>query len=176
MYSTRYSNRSKSARINIYHDGLVVITLPKNLLNISVQDLISQKSSWIFRKLDFLLSLQVNPDISVDSVEHFSSKKLEAKDVISKRVDELASMYGFEFEKIRIKKLKTRWGSCSSKKNLNFNYKILFLPEDIRDYIIVHELCHLRQMNHSKKFWQEVENIIPDYKIKIETLKKYRMR
>ncbi|MGI5841594.1 MAG: M48 family metallopeptidase, partial [Patescibacteria group bacterium] len=71
--------------------------------------------------------------------------------------------YGFKFGKITIKAQKTKWGSCSKKGNLNFNFKIMVLPKDIRDYIIVHELCHIKEQNHSNKFWNLVAMTIPDY-------------
>lgn len=89
---------------------------------------------------------------------------LKAKEYIPKKVNELAKLYGFTYNKISVKRLKSRWGSCSSKKNLSFNYKLLYFNTKIIEYVIVHELCHLSQMNHSKNFWKLVEQIIPDYK------------
>ena len=77
------------------------------------------------------------------------------------------------FNRVRIKNVKTIWGSCSSKKNLNFNFKLSFLPEALIDYVFVHELAHLKHMNHSKAFWSEVEKQIPDYKKRREELKRY---
>jgi predicted metal-dependent hydrolase len=78
---------------------------------------------------------------------------------------------GVKYERIAIKFQKTRFGSCSTKKNLNFNALVALMPSEILDYVIVHELSHLNQMNHSKAFWQEVEKIIPDYKKKRKWLK-----
>ena len=75
------------------------------------------------------------------------------------------------FNKIFIKNQKTRWGSCSSAKNLNFNYKILFLPYDLAEYLVVHELCHLEHMNHSKDYWNLVEYVLPNYKMSHKRLK-----
>lgn len=93
-----------------------------------------------------------------------------ASEYIPKRVNELAVMHGFKYNKVRVKKLTSRWGSCSSKKNLSFNYKLISYSRKVIDYVIVHELCHLKEMNHSKKFWQLVESILPDYKDSKKTL------
>ena len=71
---------------------------------------------------------------------------------------------GVSYGRITVRHQKSRWGSCSSKNNLNFNCLMMLTPPDVRNYIIVHELCHLKQMNHSPAFWQEVERIMPGYR------------
>ena len=101
-------------------------------------------------------------------VRKFSHKDyLDNKDkalaFVKDRVNFYNQKLGFSFNKISIKNQKSRWGSCSSKKNLSLNYKILFLNKEQQDYIIVHELCHLKEFNHSKNFWSLVEKIIPNY-------------
>jgi len=80
------------------------------------------------------------------------------------RANRYAGIYRCRFNKITIKNQKTRWGSCSKKGNLNFNYRILFLPEETRDYIVVHEICHLKELNHSRKFWALVAQVFPNHK------------
>ena len=81
------------------------------------------------------------------------------------RIKYFNSFYNFKINRIAIKNTSARWGSCSSKKNLNFNYKIIFLKPKLADYLIVHELCHLGELNHSKRFWALVKQTIPDYGI-----------
>lgn len=95
---------------------------------------------------------------------------LKAKEYIPIRVNELAHKYGFSYNKVSVKRLKSRWGSCSSKRNLSFNCKLLYFNTKVIDYVIVHELCHLVEMNHSKNFWKLVEQFIPDYKIYKHTI------
>ena len=90
----------------------------------------------------------------------------QAKIWIPKRVRFFASQMGEQYKNIIIKNQKKRWGSCSSDRNLNFNWRLIRMPKDIIDYVVVHELCHLKQMNHSKAFWDEVEKVLPDYKIR----------
>ena len=93
-------------------------------------------------------------------------KYKEAARILAKRkVAQYNQRYGFLVNRIAIKNSKTRWGSCSKKGNRNFNYKIALLPEALADYIIVHELCHLGEFNHSKKFWALVARVIPHYKV-----------
>ena len=87
----------------------------------------------------------------------------EARALVHARLAHFAPMYGVELRKVFIKNHKSRWGSCSTKGNLNFNYKIVLLPPEVADYIIVHELCHLREFNHSARFWALVAEMVPNY-------------
>jgi len=93
-----------------------------------------------------------------------------------KKVAKFNKIYGFEYNKINIKNQKTRWGSCSKKGNLNFNYKIALLPERMAEYIVVHELCHLGEFNHSRKFWNLVAKTMPEYQEITEDLKRSGLR
>ena len=87
-----------------------------------------------------------------------------AKDIIEDRVNELANSYGFKPNQVRIKSMRTRWGSCSSLKNLNFAWTLICLSMDLIDYVVIHELCHLKHMNHSSSFWNLVASFCPQYK------------
>ncbi len=91
--------------------------------------------------------------------------KKEAERYIPKRVEYFSGKAGFVYNKVVIRGQKNRWGSCSSNGTLSFNYKLMYFNNKIIDYVVVHELCHLKEMNHSKKFWKLVEAIMPDYKI-----------
>lgn len=97
------------------------------------------------------------------AIERFYRK--QAKDYLSQRTQEIADELGFQFERITIKNQKTRWGSCSTGRNLNFNLRLMMTPPDAIDYIIIHELCHLVHMNHSKAFWNLVAKYNPTYKV-----------
>jgi predicted metal-dependent hydrolase len=94
-----------------------------------------------------------------------------ARAVITARVKYFAGQYDFAYGRIAIKNQKRCWGSCSTKGNLNFNYKLVFLPSEIIDYIVVHELCHLRHFHHRAEFWAEVAVILPDYKTSLNALR-----
>lgn len=104
---------------------------------------------------------------------HYLKHKEQAKQVITERVVHFASTYNFSYGKIAIRNSRRSWGSCSNAGNLNFHYRLLFLPPEIRDYVIVHELCHLRVFNHSQAFWSEVEQIMPNFQQYRKILKQY---
>ena len=87
-----------------------------------------------------------------------------AKVYLPRRVVELAERHGFEYETVRVKNQKTRWGSCSAKRNINLNLRLMMAPDDAIDYVIIHELCHLRELNHTPAFWALVESLCPDYR------------
>jgi len=93
----------------------------------------------------------------------YLANKERALDFVYARVALYNEIYNFNFNRISVKNQKTRWGSCSEKGNLNFNYRIVLLPIEMADYIIVHELCHLGELNHSPKFWNLVARAMPNY-------------
>ena len=105
------------------------------------------------------------------SHEHYQKHKEEARSLTLARLNHFNKHYNLTWNRIAIRDTKTRWGSCSAKKNLNFNYRILFLPPHLQDYIIVHELCHLKHLNHSQDFWSLVAETVPNYKNNIKELK-----
>ena len=99
-----------------------------------------------------------------------------ARRLVNERIEYFNSVYGFKVGRVAIRNQKTRWGSCSKRGNLNFNYKIVLLPSHLADYIIVHEICHLGEFNHSKRFWSLVAKTVPDYLKVRKELKKYLTR
>lgn len=92
----------------------------------------------------------------------YKKYKENARSLLKERLEFFNTHYGLRYGRVAVKNHKSRWGSCSSKKNLNFNYRIIFLPPELRDYIVVHELCHVREFNHSKKFWSAMAETLPD--------------
>ncbi len=109
---------------------------------------------------------------SVKSRTHFLEYKERARALVLGRIEHVNALYKFSYGTVVIRNTVSRWGSCSSKHNLNFNYKIVLLPTHLADYIIVHELCHLGQFNHSAKFWALVALADPDYVAHRAELKK----
>ena len=94
----------------------------------------------------------------------YVSKKIDAQKKVRAKVEIFNTFYNFTYKKITVRNQRTRWGSCSKNGGLNFNYRLIYLPEKLLDYVVVHELCHLKEFNHSRRFWDLVFQTIPDYK------------
>jgi len=99
--------------------------------------------------------------------------KKQAISVIDRRVKELSVKTGVDYNKVTVRSQRTRWGSCSQKRNLSFNWKLVMLPRLVLDYVVIHELLHIREMNHSRKFWELVYQYCPDYKKHRKWLRSY---
>lgn len=168
-YQIRVSDRAKRMRLAVLFGGKVVVTLPRGINETVAEKFIKQKSTWIISKIDFFQKTKKTKKINLN-YDDFEGNKDKAFDLALKRVKHFSKIYNFKFGQIKVKRLKTRWGSCSGN-NLNFNYKIIFLSTKMRDYVIVHELCHIKEPNHSQKFWNLVAQTIPNYK---EITKKLR--
>lgn len=171
-YTLKESKRAKRMRLTIRCAGDFIVTKPFRLSQDIVENFIREKANWILSKLKYFKQFKNNP-LFIDNKKEYLDHKKEAFNLISERIDYYNKIYQFDFNRISIKNQRTRWGSCSNKKNLNFNYRILFLPKKIADYIIVHELCHLKELNHSRKFWNLVAKAVPDY---LEIRKELRNR
>ena len=131
---------------------------------------INEKEDEAIKKVE----ARVNTSNSLNhlTVEDVQELAKQAKKIIPLRVAYYADILGVNYGRIAIRSQKTRWGSCSAKGNLNFNCLLMLVPEEIMDYVVVHELCHLIELNHSSSFWSEVERILPDYKERRKWLKK----
>ncbi len=105
---------------------------------------------------------------------NYLAAKARARKLVRDKIKLFAPILGVEKKvgNISIKDLRTRWGSCSSQGNLNFHYKLVLIPEELADYVVVHELAHLAELNHSARFWEQVRRVIPDYKKKILQLRR----
>ncbi len=162
-YILKVSPRARGVRLSVHPGGDFVVTAPKYISTNFIEQFILRKAEWVLGKIDYLSKFPKSLR-AVNSKVEYKKYKAEALRLVEIKIAKYNAIYGFKFNKISIKNQKTRWGSCSKKGNLNFSYRIALLTERQADYIIVHELCHLGEFNHSRNFWDLVARTMPDYK------------
>ncbi|MEA2113045.1 MAG: M48 family metallopeptidase [Patescibacteria group bacterium] len=174
-YVLRTSRRAKRARLSVELGGRLVATRPFGLSEEVIERFIRQKSKWVLSKIDYFKRFKGAPFSGGDEKEYLKNREKALK-FARERIAYYNKIYNFNYNKISVKNQKTRWGSCSQKGNLNFNYKIILLPIEMADYIIIHELCHLGELNHSPKFWNLVARTTPNYLEIRKGLRNIRLR
>jgi len=170
-YTLRLSKRARRMRLAIYRDGAFVVTAPQFVGLTTIEQFILRKSEWVIGKIEYFKQFSGRIFIK-NTKQEFALHKESALMLAIERMAHFNEIYQFSWGKVTIRNQKTRWGSCSKKGNINFNYKIALLPAHIADYIIVHELCHLKEFNHSRNFWNLVAQAIPGHREVRAELKK----
>lgn len=170
LYQLKISRRARRVRLSVAHDSSVVLTVPWAASVNKARDFLTSKTAWVLKKLDYF---QRNKHLLrfITSKREYRKLKPAALALAKSKVSEWNQFYNFAYKRINIRNQKTRWGSASKKGNLNFNYKIIHLPQKLLDYLVVHELCHLREFNHSKKFWDLVAQTMLNYRAHRRELK-----
>lgn len=172
-YTLIRSNR-KSVAIQIKPGGEVVVRAPLRLSKRNIQLFVNSKEAWIRKHLETVeKSLDVFPEQDKFSRTELEELGEQALKTIPERVRFYAEKIGVTYGKITIRNQRTRWGSCSSLGNLNFNCLLMLTPSEVLDSVVVHELCHRKEMNHSKKFYEEIYKVYPDYDRCHKWLKEY---
>jgi predicted metal-dependent hydrolase len=157
----------RSLRITIRHTGEVIISAPRFMPDAFIGSFVSRKVEWIRDKQAHFASRPVSAYsllLHKRDRREFKALKGKALTILTERLEHFNKQYYFKYGHISIRDQHSRWGSCSAKGNISFNYKLILLPDDLRDYVVVHELCHLGELNHSRKFWALVGRAIPEYK------------
>lgn len=157
----------KTIGIQIMPDGSVVVRCPKRMRRDDIKRFVESKSNWIEKHLAGR-DLAAPEKLTEQEVKLLREK---TRKLVTERAKHYAAIIGVQYNQITIRTQRTRWGSCSSKGNLNFNCLLGLTPPEVLDYVVVHELCHLIEMNHSKQFWDAVERTLPDYKVHRKWLK-----
>lgn len=173
-YSLKVSARARNLRLTVYPEEGLVVTAPYLMGRGIVEKFMIKKAKWIMKKLENFALTHSGQRVGNGRKQYLETKE-KARDLVTRRLDYFNSSYNFQFNRISIKNHKSRWGSCSKKGNLNFNYRIALLPDHLVNYIIVHELCHLKELNHSKNFWNLVCETLPRYKEIRKELHKMRI-
>lgn len=200
-YTVRFSNR-RTVSVKITYDGKVIVTCPQGTSCAKIDGFISKKSEWINKHLSAISNRNSSftdvinfKKILVGGKEYdfaigdgdFFTDRIVVKDIdklrkfyidyfssdFIKLFEEICFKTGLKANSVKFKDYKSRWGCCDGKNNIIFNYKIMMLPVDLQEYVIIHELCHTIQHNHSKKFWCSVGYYLPDYKLRIKAIKQY---
>ncbi len=172
-YEIRYSQR-KSVGIEVTKEAKVLVRAPYGTSVKQIQYFVEAHADWIIKHrqkvLQQIQAVQTREPIDVLEIEQLAQ---QAAKVIPERAAYFAGVMGVTYGRITIRNQKTRWGSCSSKGNLNFNCLLMLVPAEVLDYVVVHELCHRKEMNHSPRFWREVEKVLPRYREQERWLKEH---
>ena len=176
-YEIIYSKR-KSVAIQIRPDGQVIVRAPYGCPRSFINSFIHQKADWIVKhsaenKQRYEKQVQLKKDRPTLSDAQRKRYIETARSIFTQKAAYYARLIGVTYGRISIREQKTRWGSCSSRGTLSFNYRLIYGPAGPLDYVVVHELCHLTHMNHSKDFWNMVERIMPDYRIYKQWLREH---
>ena len=163
QFNIIYSKR-KSISIELRPDNILV-RAPKGMSRREINDFLNQKQSWIEKHLSKMqerkAALEQMAPFTTEEINNLADKALVT---IPERVRKYAPIVGVTYGRITIRNQRTRWGSCSSKGNLNFNCLLMLFPDGVIDYVVVHELCHRKHMNHSAEFYGEVARVFPEYR------------
>lgn len=163
-------SRRKTLSISITNDLKLLVKAPLSMPEKEIDKFIRQKNFWIYKQMKRMEKEAENRTRYTPEQEREYREK--ARRVLTEKSDHYKKILGVDYKKIRIGDQKTRWGSCSSIGTISYNWRLILMPEEIQDYVVVHELCHLIEMNHSKAFWEKVESVIPDYARRRAWLKK----
>ena len=156
----------KTLAVQIRADGTVIARAPLRLPKDRILCFLSEKASWIRMQQGIMQErekMRQQARIHLDAAQEKELRE-RARSVLAQRTAYFARQIGVTYGRITVRDQKTRWGSCSQTGTLNFNFRLILAPPEVLDYVVVHELCHRRQMNHSAQFWQEVAQVLPDYR------------
>ena len=163
QYTLAVSKRARRIRISVSRDGGVRLTVPERAPHQLAEQFLYDRAEWIHEQIKKFAKL---PPKKIPPVPRHSYRTHRKKALAwaQERVEHFNQIYKFPYNQISIRNQSSRWGSCSSKKNLNFNYRLILLPPHLADYVIVHEICHLKELNHSPQFWDLVAHTVPRHR------------
>lgn len=163
-------SKRRSLSLGISEDGMITVRAPERFPAAEADRFVYEHKDWIAaRKAEIMRQKELRP---VYSDEERARGRARARRIFEEKCRIFSERMGVSYGRISIREQKSRWGSCSTQGNLNFNWKLALMPEEIQDYLAVHELAHRIEMNHSPRFWAVVERQIPDYRERRAWLKK----
>lgn len=158
----------RTLAVEIRPDGTVLVRAPRGLPQREIDRFLAEKQGWIQEKLALRRSAGDVVPLTETQLRNLAERM---KEILPDLAADWAARVGVTYGRITIRNQATRWGSCSAQGNLNFNCLLMLAPPEILDYVIVHELCHRKHMDHSPAFWAEVARVLPDYKTRRKWLK-----
>lgn len=166
------SRRARRINISVRSLAGVRVAVPSGVSFVQAEAFARSKVQWIRRHLDKMA--QAAKDAGTLGLKH-PIDRAAARQLLVRRLDQLAAQHGFQYHRVFVRNQKTRWGSCSARDNINLNVNLVRLPDALRDYVILHELVHTRVRNHGEKFWQEMEQLMPGARDLDRELNRYRL-
>ena len=157
----------KTLALEIKPDGRLIARAPLRMPKAEIDRFVKQKEGWIISHRETARQKQEERENARSEALSFAEIQAladQALIVFPEKVRYYAKLVGVSYGRITIRNQKTRWGSCTEQGNLNFNCLLMLAPDEVRDYVVVHELCHRKEMNHSARFWSEVERVLPNYR------------
>ncbi|MDB4992553.1 MAG: putative metal-dependent hydrolase [Parcubacteria group bacterium] len=183
-YVLKENGRARHVRVTVHEDGRVLVTKPKRASLRTVEAFVREKASWILEMQEHMVLLREKREKKYGTMTSlprlrrgtaaYKAAISEARAIARERVLHFAQLGNFTYGTISIRNQKSRWGSCSAAGNLSFNYRLIHIPTELVDYLIVHELAHTKHHNHSAAFWEEVGKYIPEHMKRRKELQKYR--
>jgi hypothetical protein len=167
QYTLKRYKTAKHVRIRVYGEE-VIVTAPKRLSRRWIDDFVYSRAEWVVEEQR---KSRGGGDITATSKEHYDKHREQSLKLTKGLVESWSICMNADPKKVSVRRVRSRWGSCSKDGNLSFSYKILFLPKDLQDYLVVHELAHLFEMNHSPSFWRIVDSYVPNGKQKQKRLR-----
>lgn len=164
-------SRRKTMSLQVTRDGRVVVRCPLRVSDRKAAEFVREHRDWVLSHLRE--TRERMEDVPVFTEKEMREYRERARRILTAKTAVWAEKMGVAYGRIAIRQQATRWGSCSTKGNLNFNWVLILLPEELQDYVVVHELAHRKEMNHSSRFWSLVEEQLPDYKARRSRLKEY---
>lgn len=163
----------RTLALEVHRDGSVIVRAPIFTLNFQITRYLKKMQSWIEKHQEKFQKVRErserlpspHPRPSSFTQAAIAQYKKQARERFTERLDYYAQQYGLTYKKLRLSSARTRWGSCSRQKSINLNWRLILAPAEVLDYVIAHELTHTLHMNHSKKFWAQVETMMPSHKI-----------
>lgn len=170
-YTLKRSQRARYVRLRVQPGGAVVLTVPFGMAIAKAEEFVRERAEWLTNAIRRMAQLKQLP---VSGRRDYLKHKEAARELVHERLVYWNAFYAFSYKRIAIKNTRRTWGSCSHRGNLNFSYKLLFVPRELADYVVVHELCHLKHRNHGAAFWREVGRALPNYEMLRAELKRYQ--